>query len=280
MKILKCCKLNFQQWRIQPKYAICAVFLIVEMWNMLLGFGDYARAIGYPIHPWLFALLPGDMLHFSTLLLPFVLIISDAPFRNRQQQFVLQRTGKLTWLSGQLLFLFATSVIYTLFIWLLSLVFVLPSTQWGSDWGIALNTAAQTGVHGQYVQMQLSYDIMKGTTPLAATAWTAFAMIFSLFLMGEIMIVCNLWMKKGIGVGVVSAFLLLDFFLGYLVGAIPRELVWISPFNWMDRSMLVHPNQNLPTFGYAAGALLGGSVLLGAVALMTIHKCNLDATKE
>lgn len=128
--------------------------------------------------------------------------------------------------------------------------------------------------------LRYSYYIMKGTTPLAATAWSAFAMVFSLFLMGEIMMVCNLWTKKGIGPGIVSAFLLLDFFLGYLVGAIPRELVWVSPLNWIDRSMLVHPDQNLPSFGYAVGVLLGGGALLGTIILLNIHKCNLDATKE
>ena len=55
MKLLRCCKLNcLLQWRIQPKYFLCVVFLTLHMWNLLHGLNDYATALGYRIHPWIF----------------------------------------------------------------------------------------------------------------------------------------------------------------------------------------------------------------------------------
>lgn len=280
MRIWKCCKLNFLQWRIHPKYALCAFFLLLQMWNMFLGLDDYVDAIGYPLHPWLFALIPADYLHFFTLLLPFILIISDAPFRNRQQQFVLQRTGKLTWIAGQLLFLFLTCVIYTLVIWGLSLLLVLHCTQWGSDWGIAINTAAQTGAHFPYANIVLEYTVIKGATPIEATLWAFFTMILVFFIMGEIVILCNLWLKNGIGVMIVSGFALLCLILGYLRYMLPRELVWISPFSWLDRTMVGAANLNLPSYSYVICMTLGLCIMLGGIILGAIPRCNLDATKE
>lgn len=277
MKVFKCFKLNFLQWRLHPKYALCGIYVVLRMWSIFMGMGEYVKAIGFPLHPWLFAFLPADTMHFATLILPFVLIISDAPFRNRQQQFVLQRTGKVTWVSGQLLFLFMTSVLYTFIIWVLSWLVVLPYTEWGMDWGIALNTAAQTKEHAQYANVMLEYYAIKGATPLEATAWVAFSMIFVFFVMGEIMVLCNLWTKKGIGPAIVSAFVTLSMVLGYLKKTLfPREVVWISPVSWMDRSLMGQTGQNLPSYGYAAGMLIGLSILLGAVILLTIHKCNLE----
>ena len=42
-----------------------------------------------------------------------MLLISDAPFRNRQQQFILLRVGKRDWMGGQLLYILFTSVAFT-----------------------------------------------------------------------------------------------------------------------------------------------------------------------
>lgn len=280
MKILRCCKLNFMQWRIHPKYALCAAFLVLQMWHMLRGMGDYAEALSFPLHPWLFAFLPADYLHFVTLLLPFILIISDAPFRNRQQQFVLQRIGKTAWAAGQMLFLFLTSVSYTVGLWVLSWLFLLPHTEWGSDWGIAITTAAQTKDYLSYTNFIMEYYAIKGATPLEAVGWVAFSMIFVLFLLGEIMMLCNLWTAKGIGPAIVAGIVLLSLFLGWPSGLLfPRILVWFSPVSWMNRSLIGETRLNLPSYGYAAGMLIGLSILLGAIILLTIHKCNLE-TKE
>lgn len=39
---------------------------------------------------------------FLPFMLGFTLLISDAPFRTRQQRFIIQRTGKRAWILGQL----------------------------------------------------------------------------------------------------------------------------------------------------------------------------------
>lgn len=61
-----------------------------------------------------------------------MLLVSDAPFRNRQQQFVLLRVGKGAWIGGQLMYILFTSVVFTAALWLLSWIFLLPNLEWGT----------------------------------------------------------------------------------------------------------------------------------------------------
>ena len=279
MKTLKCCKLNFMQWRLHPKYLLCLLFLVLNLWKMTHGFGAYSEALGYPIRPWLFALLPGSKMDFLLLMMPFILIICDAPFRSRQQQFVLQRVGKAAWIRGQLLFLFLACLIYALTIWVLSWLFLLPHLEWGKDWGAVIQTAAQLHEYSQYSNTNLTYEIIKGATPMEATLWVFFSMVGVCFLLSEIMVLCNLYLQKGIGVAVTSGFLLLAFMIRFNSLA-RRLLIWISPVSWMDRSLMGHVNQKLPSYEYAALMILGLCLLLGAVILLTIHKCNLETEKE
>ena len=142
MKLFRICKINLIQWRINPKYLAVALYLVLYMWNSTRGYVSYCRDVGYSIRPWLFPLLPGSPQFFLFIYIAFVLLLSDAPFRNRQQQFVLQRVGKRSWLAGQLMYLFVTCLLFTALLWLLSWIFLLPCLEWGWDWGPVLTTAA------------------------------------------------------------------------------------------------------------------------------------------
>ncbi len=106
----------------------------------------------------------------------FVLLLSDAPFRSRQQQFVLQRVGKRIWAAGQLLYLFLACLVFTLLLWVLTWIFLfLPRLEWGWDWGPVLTTVAASGISPEYGVWGLEYECMRNVTPLAATAWVCLA---------------------------------------------------------------------------------------------------------
>lgn len=283
MKLLRCCKLNILQWRINPKYAFVALYMVLYMWYETQGFVAYGRALGYPVRPWLFPLLPCDPDNFIPIFLAFVLLISDAPFRNRQQQFILLRVGKRDWMGGQLLYILFTSVAFTAVLWLLSWVFLLPNLEWGADWGPVLTTTAVAGEQAEYyVPLVLSYGCMASATPLEATLWVAGAMIAVCFLLGEMMVACNLWAKKGIGAVVVAGFSILPLVISVLAYAprFTKQLLWISPVSWLDRSLMGNSHQNLPSYSYAALMPIGLSIVLGLVILGTIHRCNLDTEGE
>ena len=282
MKLLRSCKLNLLQWRINPKYLAIFLYMALYLWYVTHGYVDFCRDVDRSIRPWIFPLLPGTPGALITVYLGFVLLLSDAPFRSRQQQFVLQRVGKRIWAAGQLLYLFLACLVFTLLLWVLTWIFLLPRLEWGWDWGPVPTTVAASGISPEYGVWGLEYECMRNVAPLAATAWVFGMMVGVSFLLGEIMILCNLWLKKGIGLAVVTSFALLPF-LVVITAHTPyaaRKLLWISPLSWLNLSLMGQPNQGLPSYGFAVGVTVGLSVLLGILIVGTIHRCNLETEKE
>ena len=78
MKLLRSCKLNILQWRINPKYAFVAMYMVLYMWYETQGFVAYSRALGYPVRPWLFPLLPCDPGNFVPIFLAFLQLPSGS----------------------------------------------------------------------------------------------------------------------------------------------------------------------------------------------------------
>lgn len=281
MKLLRTCRINFFHWKTDLKYPFSLLYLILYMWYATHGFVTYARQLQYPIAPYLFPFLPAST-SFVYLLIPFVLIISDAPFRNQQQLFILLRVGKRTWIASQLLYLLICSSCYTLLIWILSWLFLIPQLEWSTQWGPVITTAAVNGGYSSYSTLSLEYGVMKGIGPISATMWVAFVMIAVCFLLGIIMTLCNLWFQKGLGTVIISCFAILPLIINVLAHTprLVKKLLWISPVSWMDRNLMGNVNQNLPSYMYGLLAPVLISILLTCVIYATIHRCDLERTKE
>lgn len=277
MKIFRCCKLNVLQWRIQPKYAICVVFLILHMWNLLHGLKDYSADLGYPMHPWIFPFLPGMQWEFTVIMTIFVFLICDAPFRSGQQRLVLLRTGKRQWIGGQLLYLLLASIFFVVLVWVLSWLFLLPNLEWAGDWGKAIQTAARTHGLGQYTAATLNVQFLKGITPVAGALWTGLMMVGICFLLGEVVLVCNLWGKRGLGTAIAMGLVLQHAVIcGLSTRNYYRVLTWFSPVSWINYSLMGHTNQYMPSYAYGIGMTVGMGALLAVGSMLTIHKCDLE----
>lgn len=283
MKELRVAKLDFLHWRSNPKYFTAIIYLLLYSYDRVHGLVDYAAELGSFISPWVFPFMPCMGASFLPIMLGYVLLVSDAPFRTRQQRFVMQRTGKRTWIAGQLLYILAVSMGFTILMWVLSWIWLLPQLQWSRDWGAVLRTAALNGVPSVFgVYMEIPYTIIKNTNPITVTLWYAGVMTAVCFLFGVIMAACNLWLRKGWGaifIAALSAISLIPDYSAQNPGPI-RMILWISPLNWMDYSLMGHSEQYLPSHAFAilCPALLG--VGLSALMLLTIGKCDVETDKE
>lgn len=283
MKALRIANLNFLHWHRNPKYAVVILYLVMYSFERLNGLVAYARDIGEVIHPWIFPFMPCFGAGFLPLMLGFVLLVSDAPFRTRQQGLIMQRTGKRAWLAGQLLYLFLVSLGFTVLMWVLSWLWVLPELHWNMDWGRTLTSAAINGIPLHYrVYLEFPYAVLKNNDPLTVTLWCAASMTSVCFLLGVIMAGCNLWLRKGWGTAIMAILTSISL-IPDLYAATPgpiRFVLWFSPLTWMDYSLMGHTEQYLPSHAYGilcpAILALGLSVLL----LLTVGKCNIDTDKE
>jgi hypothetical protein len=256
--------------------------MVLFVYALIGDITGYAQELGVGIHPWIFPFLMRNGLVITPLMLGFVLLIADAPFRNRHQQFILLRMGKRTWMGGQILYLLLLSITFTVLLFILSVACTIPETEFSTEWGSFLTTIAIGNLPGKYGSIDASYGVMKNATPIEVTLWSATSLTLVCFLLGLTMMLCNLWVKKGVGTALVSATVIMPLMTRYFQssGYIYRYLTWITPMNWPDRSIMGHTGQNLPSYAYGIYMPLILSLLLVIVAMSTVHRCNLDTDKE
>lgn len=283
MKYLRIVKLNFLYCVHNPKYIISVLYLVLYSYNRIHGMVAYANSLKIEVTPWLLPFLPGSSTSFIPLMLAFVLLVSDAPFCTAQQQFVVLRTGKRTWLCGQLLFLFVISVGFSLLLWILSWIWFLPVLTWSDEWGEALITAALTGTHAKFdVFLTIKYAVMKNANPLEVTAWCVIVMTAVCYLLGVIITACNLWLKKGLGAVFASVLVVISTvpsIFSQEPGLI-KLLFWVSPLTWMDRSLMGQVSQNLPSYSYGIYSSVIIGMVLSVSLMATIHKYNWEIGRE
>lgn len=281
MKALRCCKINFLQIHRNPKYVVFLVLMVLQMWNLTADYGNYAKAIGYPhIAPWLLPGIVAFRQYYFFFLMTFLLLVCDAPFRNAQQQLVIQRVGKRNWIIGQLLFVLALSVGFTLLLWVLSWIFYFPMLEWTPSWGKVLRSSSvRQSAH--FFAIPMSPDVMRNANGLEATLWSAGMQTMVCFFLGCTLLLFNLHGKGFVGFFLGTVFALMHYFLrsNLRMWRFPSWLTWFSPVSWIDRSMMGHSEKGLPPFTYGACMICLLCAVEVILAVCTIHKCDI-VTKE
>lgn len=277
MKILLSCRINLKQWRLNPKYAAVVLFQFLYLWSIFREYVRFSVDIGYKVRPWLYCLIPSSTC-FLTVFLPILILMSDAPFRSRQQQFVLLRVGKRNWMAGQLLYMLILSFLYALILYVFSVLILLPRVEWRMGWGPLLTTVATEELHIRYSFMFLNFAAMKNTTPQELTLWVLGMMTAVGFFLGEITMICNLWFKKGLGTCITAGLCLLPTIIQWMKenGSWVRLLMWVSPVSWINDMDLKSGMHVLPTKPFAVAAIITLDVLLAVLSLSLIHRCNVD----
>lgn len=73
-----------------------------------------------------------------------LLLFCDAPFIDSEQPYIVLRSGRKKWVAGQIAYIAISSALFTLFLYLLTLLLLLPWLEFSTEWGKAIGTLAQT----------------------------------------------------------------------------------------------------------------------------------------
>lgn len=280
-KAWKCCIINLQQWKANPKYVLYFVYVMLIMWGTTHGLPRYADSLGYPwITPWLLPLFLRVVRIYPLLLIGFLILICDLPLRTGQQQFVLLRVGKRSWLYGQLLYLLLICLSFSALLWVSSWIFYFPKLEWTSRWGkiiVSLLPDSHNAV-GPYGYLEASIDVLKNTNGLKATLWTLGMQTLVCYFLGLLIMLLNLTAHRGLGVFFAAGLILFSFLVRFFAGFTDklRYLIWISPVSWIDRSMVGHVNQNLPSHTCVVLMTLGLCIILIVILRQNIHKFKIN----
>ena len=233
------------------RYELYMVFFSAKFWVLILlavifmkyFIGDitqFAVDYGLTFPP---AVLPfyysGDV--FCNLgFLIFIFLISDAPFRENNQVYLLERSGRRGLCIGQLVSLCVISVLFTAIQFVISVLMSLPRISlsgWGKVWGSIAD--GLTGDLGYNINAQVSQNIISTYTPWQAIL-TSFVLISLMGMCyGMIAYLLNNLGSGKLGTIVLSIWSLGWLFLSNMAGnLVIRKLLQLSTQRWLNLDYL------------------------------------------
>lgn len=234
--ILMSAALNFRKWRGSWRVGVpilCTItFYVLNLWGLRGFCADYE----VNITAWLFPFMYGIGVMIMLFGYSVIVLFSDAPFMDGQMMFWVARTGRLSWILGQIIYIVLASLIYALFLALLPALILMPNVSFANDWGEGMYFLAErTDVLGSYnVALGITSDMLKSMSPSKIMlASTLMAWLCGMFI-GSIMLCANMISGAYLGTIFCSLLALLSYFSIYVGPYMIGDIIyWISPLNWV-----------------------------------------------
>lgn len=276
---------NFSEWKRNPR--IITTFLLAFVLCLLLSDEVLTYSRRYEttmqiLEPFIWTYGDTSSVMLSSLLL--VLLFADMPFVNQITPYRLIRTKRSVWLTGQIVYVIITTILYNLFLVAVQIAFAANSAFPGNVWS---KTAALLGYGGASKGIvPVSVKTMESVLPYECAFQVFLLMLcYSLFVV-VIMLCLNLLI--GNAAGVIGAFTVNLY--GFLLNPAlfqkwfhltENQLYqanvlcgWLSPLNHATFSMHNFGYDYLPKIGMSIGMFLAAILLLLFVSGVKMRMYN------
>ncbi|MBP1994322.1 hypothetical protein [Paenibacillus eucommiae] len=273
-----CARVNFSKWPVTPRiYTLAAIIIAFSIW-VFSWISDYASTVGVAVSPWVFPYLLTTPIMFPIYGCLTALLFCDAPFMDSHTPFLVIRTSRRNWVTGQLLYIVLAGFVYTTFFLLMSILVLIPNVQFSMDWGAVLKTIAfNPGSPAKYGITSLA--VIGGPVMTLFSAIQATLISFGLFwlvtiFIGVLIFCFNIVIGRMSGLvaaGVFTVIAYFSIFVGKL--AFGNVIYYVSPLNWSSMSYLDWGGTgSMPSPVYAVGCLLGAILLLSIISVFVFCK--------
>lgn len=210
-------KSEYIRWVTNPRMIIVGILVIFMNTLAVIPLSEKAEKFGGKLNiaeP--FVAIGNSKL--LVLLIPcvFLILISDYPVISGNTLFFIQRTGKLNWFFGQILFVFMAVISYLAFILIVSIT--VSGGEFGTDWSDAVTkySARFPEESGNFTSMLLPSNLYNQIPLKTAVVQTFIFLAAYLFLLSLILCLFKLFNIHSFGIfavyavisfGVVSTFL-------------------------------------------------------------------------
>lgn len=126
--------------RVLTVLLIVAGFILQNLEAVL----NFSNLVEVRITPYAFPHLTNDYICQLVIMAGVVFIFSNAPYEDDGYFYMLSRSGKLSWALGQILYSISISLIYILFLLLVSVLPLVGNMEIGCEWGKIWGTLAKT----------------------------------------------------------------------------------------------------------------------------------------
>ncbi len=249
------------KWKKDPKCMVLLFFAAVIVYQVVSPAAALSRELGYRVSPWVYPFIYFQSYWQLVLSFCFILLISNAPFIDINQRYVMIRSGRKVWASGSILYTAMASFLYNAMVLLLSVLVVLPHSFLTLDWGTALTSLAYLSPDSKQMFL-VSRALITLYSPLEAVIHTLLLQSLLGVLLGEIMFALNLLFRKPIGT-VVSVIVVLSRLI------IPDGWAHLSPATIANLDMV-------DSLGYSYGFFLIAITVFWLISVLVSTKSEID----
>lgn len=278
-----CARINFRKWIVTPRIWVLAVFLACFLAYNSSGLVQLASAMNSGVTPWVFPGLFLTPVMVSVFGCFTMLLFCDAPFLDRHTPFVEIRTGRKAWILGQLLYIILASLVYTVYVFLVSVLVLVPHLELSGDWGVLLRSlAADSSLASQKgIALTVFADpviVGQFSGPQATLIACAFFWLVAV-LVGVLIFAFNIMVGKMSGLVAAGAVIALSYYSVYLAQASFHNgwiFHYVSPLNWCSISNLNWGgNTQVPSPVYALIFSLSAIILLSIFSVISFFRNDL-----
>lgn len=263
MKSIRICIQNMRKWIGNSRIIVSLIVILLFTYLYTKGLWKISDYTGEKLSPYIFPFLTTYRYMKILYLFPVIMIFSDAPFIDSNQQFVMVRSGRLSWGIGQMLYIVVGSFCYTMFMLLSSIIVNIGHIQLDTLWGKGLILAATTNLTSalgiQYDTVKVTGSIVRYYTPAQAMLWSFVFLWMICTILGLIIYDLNILFKSN-AVGVlVTGFMV---FFTAIVDEV-QQFMWFSPVTWSSLNNIdVAKTTSLPSFYFVLYMYSGAIVIL------------------
>lgn len=262
MQMLNYILYRFKRWRKTPRVFLALILITVFITTPSLFLARLAVKQASRITPWLFPFIMCDRFVLMCVMLAVILVFSDVPICDDTLNYILMRIGRRSWILGEILYVFLTSLMLMSYIWIYSLFINFSNLSFDTEWGAILLSFASPTIDRGVGIAQLTNIY---TDPAAACALCLFLSITACTFLGLIILYLSLKYNRVVGISTGSCFAILDFMIYYVLGDYPAAF-FLSPVSWVDISCLI--GEMYPTVTYAELATL---LIIITLVLLCVH---------
>lgn len=224
--------LKMKMWNIRFFSLLMIVACIMDMYlsTVRMTAGIIGEKINFSMLPFLW----DDAYANKILLLLVLFFYSNVPFMEKNQFYIVIRTGKERWSERNMVYIILSSFLLNVSLVLISIIEIFPVADFSNEWTKASRMVALTDA-GSEMMFGIDYGLIKSFSP-----WELFGRSFLIgwlvtMILAVFMYVVSLWGSRAFAYGLTACVAMLPQFTAQVLEwfhPVPK-LLYFSPAEWV-----------------------------------------------
>ena len=200
MKANKVSNYNMRMLRDNIRIPFILMIVVLYVMESLSAVLTFSQSVHIDVTPFAFVFLVNDYGMQFMIAASAVILFCNAPFEDESYQYMIPRTGKLSWGLGQILYIIKMSILYIACLTAATIIPFLGHIAWSNEWGKIWGTLGKTNAGAEFgVKLSVSQNIIRQYEPVNALIISIFLEFSCILCIGLLIYFGNKVTAKSVG---------------------------------------------------------------------------------